>query len=225
MALEDFQHSDGDLSDEPYERDNVPRTAGQATKPAAPTKAEATEARPVPRAAAAAPTPASRGALRRRPWRKLVLAAALGGVFLVGGYEVYRWWTVGRFIVSTDDAYVQADITVIAAKISGYVADVPVVDNQAVKAGDVIARIDDGDYRLAVQSAQDKLATQDSTISRIGRQIDAAGAAVDQAAAQLDAARADAVRAGADYARLVQLARSDFASKARLDQVTADRDR
>ena len=68
-------------------------------------------------------------------------------------------------MVSTDDAYVQADITILAAKMKGYVATVEVVNNQAVKAGDVIARIDDGDYRLALASAQGKLATQESTIA------------------------------------------------------------
>ena len=77
-------------------------------------------------------------------------------------YEGHEWWTDGRFMVSTDDAYVQADITFLSAKISGYVASVAVANNQSVKAGDLIAMIDDGDYRLALQSAKDKLATQQS---------------------------------------------------------------
>jgi membrane fusion protein (multidrug efflux system) len=147
--------------------------------------------------------------------------AALG----FGGYEGYGWWTDGRFWVSTDDAYVQADITILSAKVSGYVSSVAVADNQSVKAGEVIATIDDGDYRLALRAAEDRLATQKSTIERIGRQIEAARASVAQAEAQVEAARADAARAAADYARQLQLAQSDFASKARLDQAKADRDR
>jgi membrane fusion protein, multidrug efflux system len=93
-----------------------------------------------------------------------------------------------------------------------------------VKKGDVIAKLDDGDYRLALQAAQDKLATQESTIARIGRQAEAAQAQVAQAAAQLDATRADAVRAQADFARSTQM-QADYVAKSRIDQTRADRDR
>jgi membrane fusion protein (multidrug efflux system) len=152
----------------------------------------------------------------------MILAAALLGG---GGYKAYGWWTVGRFFVFTDDAYVQADISVLAAKVPGYLAAVPVVNGQAVKAGDVIARIDDGDYRLAQEAAHDKLVTQEAAIARIGRQIEAAQAQLLQSAAQIDAARADSVRAAADYARQQQLEKVDFVAKARIEQARADRDR
>ena len=71
----------------------------------------------------------------------------------------------------------------------------PVEDNAAVKAGDVIARIDDGDYRLAVETAQDQVGVQQATIERLGKQIVAQQAAVDQAKAQLASAKAGATRA------------------------------
>ena len=173
--------------------------------------------------AAAAPAEA-RGRPPRR-LRRLMLAAALAGLLGVGAYEGSRWFATGRFLVSTDDAYVQADIATLAAKVSGYLDAVPVVNGQAVRAGDVIARIDDGDYRLALRAAEDKLATQASTVARIGRQIEAARAQVQQGAAQIDAARADQVRAAADYQRQTQLAQSEFVARARLDQARADRDR
>ncbi|ACB82681.1 secretion protein HlyD family protein [Methylorubrum populi BJ001] len=177
-----------------------------------------------PPALVTAPEPPAAPAKPRRPLRRavlgLVLCAALGG----GAYAGWDWWTVGRFFVSTDDAYVQADISVLAAKVSGYLEAVPVVNGQAVKRGDVIARLDDGDYRLAVTAAQDKLATQESTIARIGRQAEAAQAQVLQSAAQIDAAKADAVRASADYARATQM-QADYVAKSRIDQAKADRDR
>jgi membrane fusion protein (multidrug efflux system) len=157
--------------------------------------------------------------------KRLVIAAVLLAVLAGGGYEGYGWWTNGRFMVSTDDAYVQADITILAAKASGYVASVEVENNARVESGQVIARLDDVDYRLAVQAAQDKLATQQSAITRIGRQIEAAEAATTQADAQIAAARADAERSVADYQRQLQLSQSDFASRARLEQAKADRDR
>jgi membrane fusion protein, multidrug efflux system len=171
-----------------------------------------------------APAPAAPAPARKRPLKRVVLlgllAAALGG----GAYEGWQWWTVGRFFVSTDDAYVQADISVLAAKVSGYLDAVPVVNGLSVKKGDVIAKLDDGDYRLALQAAQDKLATQESTIARIARQAEAAQAQVAQAAAQLDATRADAVRAQADFTRSMQM-QSDYVAKSRIDQTRADRDR
>jgi membrane fusion protein (multidrug efflux system) len=184
-----------------------------------------------PRASAATPAPSASTApeagaapARKRPVRRAVLliflATALGG----GAYEGWQWWTVGRFFVSTDDAYVQADISVLAAKVSGYLDSVPVVNGLSVKKGDVIAKLDDGDYRLALQAAQDKLATQESTIARIGRQTEAAQAQVAQAAAQLDASRADAVRAQADFNRSMQM-QADYVAKSRIDQTRADRDR
>ncbi|TXM73561.1 HlyD family secretion protein [Methylobacterium sp. WL103] len=172
----------------------------------------------------AAPKAAEPPAAKTRSRKKLVLAGLLCAVLAGGGYQGWQYWTVGRFFVSTDDAYVQADISVLAAKVSGYLEAVPVVNGQSVKKGDVIARLDDGDYRLAQQAAQDKLATQESTIVRIGRQADAAQAQVAQMAAQIDATKADAVRALADYNRATQM-QSDYVAKSRLDQAKADRDR
>ncbi|SFL99895.1 HlyD family secretion protein [Methylobacterium pseudosasicola] len=161
---------------------------------------------------------------QKRPLKRMLLlgllATALGG----GVYEGWQWWSVGRFFVSTDDAYVQADISVLAAKVPGYLESVPVVNGISVKKGDVIAKLDDGDYRLALQAAQDKLATQESTITRIARQVEAAQAQVAQASAQIDATRADAVRAQADFARATQM-QADYVAKSRIDQARADRDR
>ncbi|MDP4005039.1 HlyD family secretion protein [Methylobacterium sp. NEAU K] len=168
--------------------------------------------------------PVEPGPGRKRPIKRLLLlgflAVALGG----GAYQGWQWWRVGRFFVSTDDAYVQADISVLAAKVSGYLDSAPVVNGLSVKKGDVIAKLDDGDYRLALQAAQDKLATQDSTIVRIARQVEAARAQVTQAAAQIDATRADAVRAQADFNRATQM-QADYVAKSRIDQARADRDR
>jgi membrane fusion protein, multidrug efflux system len=162
-----------------------------------------------------------KGKSRKKP----VIMALVAGALAFGGYEGYHWWTDGRFMVSTEDAYVQAEITILSAKISGYVSSVAVTNNQSVKSGDLIARIDEGDYRFALQSAKDKLATQQSTIARIGRQVEAARASVAQAQAQIAAAQADAERAGGDFARQQQLARSDYTSKASFETAKAERDR
>lgn len=176
-------------------------------------------ATPAPLQVASAPTP-----VKKRSIKRLVLAGLLVVALAGGGYQGWQWWSVGRFFVTTDDAYVQADISVLAAKISGYLESVPVVNGQTMRKGDVIAKLDDGDYRLALKAAQDKLATQESTIARIGRQTEAAQAQVPQAAAQIDASRADAVRAQADFDRSMQL-QAAYVAKSRIDQARADRDR
>ncbi|MFG1372669.1 HlyD family secretion protein [Xanthobacter oligotrophicus] len=150
-----------------------------------------------------------------------LLAALVAG----GGWYGTHWWQVGRFEVSTDDAYVAADTSILAAKVGGYVKSVDVVANQWVKAGDVIARIDDGDYTLALRAAQDKIATQEAALSRFDEQEKAAEAAVAQARAQLVATQADLQRTQLEFDRQNKLANSHFASQSVLDNARADRDK
>jgi membrane fusion protein (multidrug efflux system) len=161
---------------------------------------------------------------QHRSQRKILAAVAAIALLAGGGWYGHHWWTVGRFIISTDDAYVGADNTTLATKVSGYLSSVPVQNNAHVRAGDVIATIDDSDYRLAVDSARDKAATQQASIDRIGRQIDAQRAAVDQAKAQLASAQAAAVRTEQELDRQQALASREFASRQRLEQAKADRD-
>ena len=107
---------------------------------------------------------------------------------------------------------------------SGYIANVAVTDNARVHAGDVIATLDDGDYRLAVESARNKVATQQATIARIGHQIEAQQAAVEQAKAQLASTQAGTTRMQLELDRQNKLAAQDFASRQTLEQAQANRD-
>ena len=156
--------------------------------------------------------------------RLALLGVLLAAVAIGGGWFGYRWWTVGRFMVSTDDAYVRADNTTLAAKVPGYVANIFVADNSFVHAGDVIAVLDDGDYRLAADSARQKVATQQATVDRFARQIKAQQANVDQARAQLASTLAGQTRAGLEFDRQQALAGKQFASQQALEQATANRD-
>ncbi|WP_374252188.1 HlyD family secretion protein [Xanthobacter sp.] len=160
-----------------------------------------------------------------RSRKPLIFGSVLAVLVAAGGWYGMHWWQVGRFHVSTDDAYVAADTSVIAAKVGGYVKSVDVEANQWVKAGDVIARIDDGDYRLALQAAQNKIATQQATLLRFDQQETAARATVDQMKAQLASAEADQKRAQAEFDRQDKLARSDFASRSTVDNARADKDK
>ena len=161
----------------------------------------------------------------RRGRRRLVLLALLLAALTVGGYYGFGWWTTGRFIVSTDDAYVAADMSVLAAKVPGLISKVSVNDNEEVKAGTLLVSIDDGDYKLAVDAAANRLATQDATIDRIAKQIEAQIASLAHAKAQLASAQAELVRAEAAFERAQKLAATDFGTRATLDQARADRDK
>jgi len=179
------------------------------------------------RAADTAP-PAAPVKVKRSP-RRLILPLIVIGAVAWGANFGYYYLTEGRFLVSTDDAYVGANTVIVSPKVSGYVTEVLVKNNQEVHAGDLLARIDPGDYRLAVEAATARVATQDATIARIGRQIDAQRATVQQAEAQVGSARASAESAAADqqraaleYERAQKLAQTSFGSQQRLEQATAD---
>ncbi|MGV6874259.1 HlyD family secretion protein [Pseudochelatococcus sp. B33] len=161
----------------------------------------------------------------RRGRRRLIVFGVLAALLAAGAWYGNEWWHVGRFQVSTDDAYVGADTSVLAAKVGGYVVGVDVATNQWVKAGEVIARIDDGDYGLALRAAQDKMATQEAALGRFDEQIRAGQAEVDRAQAQLVAAKAELTRASVEFDRQSQLARSDYTSRAALDNARAARDK
>ena len=148
----------------------------------------------------------------------MLVAAGAAGTF------GYRWWTVGRFIEATDDAYVSAHNTTLAAKVAGYVSSIVVEDNSHVRAGDVIATIDDGDFRLAADAARDKVATQQATVDRIGRQIVAQQASVAQSKAQLVSAQAGETRMRLELDRQQALAQREFASRQTLEQAQSNRD-
>jgi len=163
-----------------------------------------------------------KGVLKANRKRILMGAAALA---VAGtGWLGVNYVTTGRYLVSTDDAYVRADTTTLAAKVAGHVAQVTVDDNAYVHAGDVIARIDDGDYKLALDAARDKVATQQATVERFGRQVEAQQALVVQSRAQLMSAEAQAKRAALELERQQKLAGNAFASQQTLEQAQANRD-
>ena len=168
---------------------------------------------------AAPPAPARKGGVRR-----LALIGAALAIVLVAGYFGYDWWTVGRFIVSTDDAYVGADTSTVTSKITGYVKSVPAPDNTRVKAGDPLVVLDDADYRIALGAAEAQIATGAATVARIDQQIVSGQAAVRSAEAQLASAKAAADNAVAQFDRVSALTGKGFATAAALDNARAARD-
>ena len=129
------------------------------------------------------------------PSRRIVLLG-IGAVLLVAGaIWGVRWWTVGRFIESTDDAYLQADSVTIAPKVSGYVAEVYVVDNQAVKTGDPLVRLDRRQYQAILEQANATIAARKADIARGAAELLQQQANIAQAKAQLEGARSSETHA------------------------------
>ena len=176
--------------------------------------------------------PAGQKRAVKLPIRRIILIGVVVAAAGYAGAKAYDWFQVGRFLVSTDDAYVGANSATISAKIAGHITQVAVVNNQVVHVGDLLIRIDDADYRLAAEAAQDKIATQDASIARIARQVEAQAAVIAQAdaqrasaKAQLQSAQADSERSVLEFDRSQKLAQTSFGSQQRLEQASADKAR
>ncbi len=145
-----------------------------------------------------------------------VVALALGGI------GSWYWWNVVRFRQSTDDAYIQSDVSVISPKIEGYIRKVRVADNQEVRDGAILFVIDDRDFKAKVAQAEAAVATEEAMIATYESRLKLQQAMIDQAAAGLKSTEADLSRAQQDYKRYSSLMTSDFASRQRFEQAEAD---
>jgi len=162
--------------------------------------------------------PVSSTPVRRKQALRLgLLTLAVIGAVGYGGH----WWWAGRFIEDTDDAYVGADVTVISAKVPGYISEVAVLDNQFVKAGDLLARIDARDYRTALDKADGAVAAQQASLVNLDATEQLQQAVINQARAQIDASDAETQRAGDDHARYQNLVRSQAVSVESAQRVDA----
>ncbi|WP_027992182.1 HlyD family secretion protein [Sinorhizobium meliloti] len=162
------------------------------------------------------------------PKKRRKILPVLGLVLLgAAGWYGYDWWTNGRFLVSTDDAYIEGDIATISPKVSGYVAKVDVVANQHVKAGDPLVTLDDGDYRIAAEQAEAQIATQKLALSRFDAQISGAKASLAQSEAQTKALEATVRGAELAQKRASELQSKSFGTDASRDsaQVALDQAR
>ena len=147
---------------------------------------------------AGAPPPKPRPSLG-----KIAIPVALAVAAAVWGTH---WYTVGRWVQDTDDAYVGGDVTVIASKVAGYVQTVAVADNQVVHRGDLLVKIDDRDYRAAVARAEASVAAARATLVNLDATEKLQRSVIAQATAGVAAADAEATRAQLDDSRYRDLA-------------------
>jgi len=135
----------------------------------------------------------------------LALAIILGGI----GYGRY-WWTTGRFIESTDDAYVGGNVTALSPHVAGFVSQILIGDNQFVKAGELVITLDDRDYKAALAHAEAVVQNQTAALANLHAKYTLQQSMIDQAEADLAAKQADAGYARADAARYHALALTTY---------------
>ncbi|HEX6013746.1 MAG TPA: HlyD family secretion protein [Geminicoccaceae bacterium] len=162
--------------------------------------------------------PSRKSFLPTKALKRAALGLALGSALGTAVDYGYRYWTVGQYLQSTDDAYVKADSTTVAPKVSGYITDVLVQDNETVGAGQVLARIDDRDLKAALDQAQADVAAADAAVRNLDAQIVLQGSVIDQQQAAVAATEATLTFAREDHARYQDLRKSGAGTVQRAQQ-------
>ena len=160
-------------------------------------------------------------AAKKFNFRKLLLTGAAVAALAGAAWYGFDYWTVGQYLVSTDDAYVKADSTTIAPKVTGYLATVAVKDNERVATGQVLARIDDLDFKVALDQAKADVAAAAATISSKQAQLDVQQAVISAAQATLDVDQAALTFAAQENKRYTDLAASGSGSVQNAQQAQA----
>jgi membrane fusion protein (multidrug efflux system) len=156
--------------------------------------------------------PAPQRRSTRETIRKLLLVTAAVAVLAGASWYGFEYWTVGRYLVSTDDAYVKADNTTIAPRVSGYLTDVLVGDNERVAAGQVLARIDDRDFKVALDQAKADVAAAKAALASKQAQLDVQQAVIAAAKATIEVDTATQTFAQQENKRYTDLAATGFGS-------------
>lgn len=160
--------------------------------------------------------------VRARIKRGALVFTLLAGTALAGYYG-HDYWITGRYLETTDDAFVKADYTTVAPKIAGYIAEVLVQDNQPVKAGQVLARIDDRDFRAALAQANADVNAAAAAVRNLDAQIDLQHSLIEQAQAAVEASKATLDFADADAARFRDLMKTGAGTTQRAQQTESIR--
>ncbi|WP_319518946.1 HlyD family secretion protein [uncultured Martelella sp.] len=168
--------------------------------------------------------PAGEPAQKSGGARRIVFAVIGLAIIAGAGWFGYQWWTEGRFIVSTDDAYIEGDIATISPKVSGYVESVEVANNQRVKKGDLLVKIDDGDYQNALSQAEAQLNAQNVALKATEAQIAGAKASLSQAKANRAALDPQIENAKSAFQRATTLKDKGAATVAAFDDAKAQVD-
>ena len=157
----------------------------------------------------------------RNKLRRAALALALLAGTAAIAYYGHDYWTNGRYLETTDDAYVKADSTIVAPKVSGYIATVLVGDNERVKAGQPLAKIDDRDFRAALDQARADVAAAEASVRNLDAQLELQQPIIEQSTADVTAADANLKFAQEERSRYDDLMKSGSGTIQRAQQTDA----
>jgi membrane fusion protein, multidrug efflux system len=142
--------------------------------------------------------------------KKIIMGAVGASVLFFAAWQGNNWYQHGRWIVETDNAYVRADITMIAAKSEGYVREIAVGDNARVQAGDVLVRMDGRDSDVLISSAEADLAGAIANVAKARAEVRRVASDAQRMAAEAQAA----VSGAAQAASVARQASADATSRA-----------
>lgn len=154
--------------------------------------------------------------------KRLAIGASVALVGTSVSWYGWYWFTQGRYIQSTDDAYVGGEVTTLASKVPGFVQTVAVTDNQQVKAGDLLIKLDDRDYRAQLARAEAAVEAQNAALANLDAYHRLQYAAIEQARAEISATAAELERTKFDVDRYRILSDGQNASLQRYQQADAD---
>lgn len=154
--------------------------------------------------------------------RKFIRLGILLALLVAGLGYGWQWWREGRFVETTDNAYVEADLTPISAKVQGYVREVPVGDNQPVTAGQPLVIIEDADFIAKKAEAEAAVEAQKAALHTLDSRLILQKSVVDQSESAIVSAEAELRRIRLDWDRLNTLVKNDFATRQRFDTADAD---
>jgi membrane fusion protein (multidrug efflux system) len=143
-------------------------------------------------------------------------------VLAVLALAVSYWFFAGRFVESTDDAYVGGDVTVMSPKVSGFVADVLVRDNQFVHANQVLIRLDARDYEARLAQATAEVQSAQATATELQAKKSLQLATINEQAAEVRASSAELTRSTADQTRYRELVKDEAVSSQVVERADAD---
>ncbi|HDZ55164.1 MAG TPA: HlyD family secretion protein [Pseudomonas xinjiangensis] len=153
--------------------------------------------------------------VRRRLFLFFLLVALAGGAFFA------HWWFIGRFYETTDNAYIQADITRVSSELAAKVIDVSVTDNQSVERGDLLAQLDDRDFQIALARAEANLANREAERLEAQSRLAQQDSLIAAAQADVEAKQAERRRIELDITRITPLRQSGYASEEQLSNFRA----
>ena len=157
-----------------------------------------------------------------RPWLRVLIAFSIMMLVILLVMFIYKYWSNNRLTQTTDNAYVKGDLNYISTKINGYVTEVLVTDNQSVKAGDVLAEIDQTDYISAVEQAKAKIESIQANKQELEEKIKLAQTQIKIAKTEISAADASKQRAASYLKRTQALVNIGGISQSDFDKAKED---